>query len=290
MVTAAFEDTYLPMVVRLNQASVAKRYEAHRDVDWDGHDARIDARDPRFALAATSPLGGTSWYQSLPADTRAELGLDFTCQALRVGISFEACLSRGLLEFAGALPNGSPTYRYAMHEVIEESHHSMMFHEFIRRSGRDPEGVSRVETWAQGRVAHLGVTFPELFFLCTLTGEVFIDHDNRERLRERDSLHPTLRRILQIHVTEEARHVCFANGYLREHLPRASRLRRFALRKIAGPLLRRGEQLMLWPTPALVRRYAVPSRVVAAAFGPRSAHAATVKRVVAPIHELLASA
>jgi hypothetical protein len=47
---------------------------------------------------------------------------------------------------------------------------------------------------------------------------------------------------------------------------------------------------MLWPTPALVRRYAVPSRVVAAAFGPRSAHAATVKRVVAPIHELLASA
>jgi hypothetical protein len=287
MATATFDDTFLPMVMRLNRSSVTKRYEAHRDVDWEAAGARIDPRDPRFALPATSALGGTEWYQALPQDVRAELGLDWTCQTLRIGISFESCLSRGLLEFAGALPNGSPTYRYAMHEVIEESHHSMMFHEFIRLSGRSPRDVSRIETWFQRRVAHLGVTFPELFFLCVLSGEIFIDHDNRERLGQSEPLHPTLRRIMQIHVTEEARHVCFANGYLREHLPHSPSWRRVLLRKMAPVLFARAEHMMLWPHPALAKRYGIPSSVIAEAFGPSSAQARTVRRIVEPIYALL---
>ncbi len=281
------EDRFLPMVARLNQSSVNKRYEAFRDVDWDGPDAHIDARDPRFALSAANPLGGTLWYQALPADTRAELGLDWTCQTLRFGIAFESCLSRGLLEHAATLPNGSPTFRYVMHEVIEESHHSLMFHEFIRKSGRQPHDLPRSEAWFQRRIVRLGATVPELFFLCVLAGEVFIDHDNRQRLAERNAQHPTLRRIMQIHVTEEARHVCFANGYLREHLPRASRLRRRVLRTLAPIILGRAERMMLRPSPALARHYQIPPSVLAGAFGPKSAHVETVRQIVTPIRELL---
>ncbi len=262
------ESPLLATVHRLNCASVSKRHEAYRDVAWDVEGGALDPRDPRFELPETHPIAGTAWYRALPAPTRAELGLDWACQTLRTGISFENCLSRGLLEFAGTLPNGSPLYRYAMHEVVEESHHSMMFHEFIRRSGRDPEDVPASERWAQRLVVQLGRALPEVFFLCVLSGEVFIDHDNREMLRaDAATQHPTLRRIVQIHVTEEARHVCFAEAYLREHLPRAPAWRRRLLHRIVPGILARGEELMLHPTPGLVVRYAIPQDVIRDAFG-----------------------
>ena len=281
------EGSLLSTVARLNRASVAKRYEAHRDVDWDAEP--IDARDPRLSLPANHPVGATEWYHALPEPARARLGLEWACQTFRIGISFESCLSRGLLELAGALPNGSPLYRYAMHEVIEESHHSMMFHVFIRRSGCEPQDVSPLERWLQRSVVvNLPRVFPELFFLCALSGEIFIDHDNREMLRApAEGQHPTLRRIVQIHVTEEARHVCFAHAYLRERLPTAAAWRRRALRLLVGPILARGAQEILQPTPALVRRHRIPRTVLAEAFGPGSAHAAKVREVVAPIFGLV---
>jgi len=271
-------------VARLNRASVTKRFDAYRDVAWEAEGAAIDPRDPRFCLPESHPLGGTDWYRALPEATRAELGLDRVCQVLRTGISFEACLSGGLLEFAAAQPNGSPLYRYAMHEVIEESHHSMMFHEFIRRSGRDPDDLPWFDRWLQRRVVQLGRTFPELFFLCVLSGEVFIDSDNRELLRaNRDATHPLLRRIIQIHVTEEARHVCFATAYLRDHLPRAAPWKQSVVRAVAPMFLARGARDILYPSPSLIQRYAIPRQVVEQSFGPDSAHASRVREIIEPI-------
>jgi hypothetical protein len=208
---------------------------------------------------------------------------------MRYGVAFERCLSHGLLEFASVQPNGSLLYRYAMHEVIEESQHSMMFQELIRRSGCEPHDVTPVERWSQRRIARCGATFPELFFFCVLSGEVFVDHDNRERLRAREAMHPLVRRIVQIHVTEEARHVCFAKAFLREKVPHLSRARRAILRAIAPFILSRGERLMLRPSPAIVARYAIPKRVLCDAFAPDSNYARAVREVVAPLEALICS-
>jgi hypothetical protein len=285
MTTAAFP----ALVARLNDASVTKRFEAYRDVAWDADDTRIDARDPRFRLPTTNPIGASEWYASLPPDTQSTLGLEWACQTLRFGVSFESCLSRGLLEFASVQPNRSPLYRYAMHELIEESHHSLMFQEVINRSGCEPHDVSKIESWFQRRVARWGATFPELFFLCVLSGEVFIDHDNRERLRDRDAMHPLFRRVLQIHVTEEARHVSFATGLLRERVPRLPAYQRWALGVALPPILDRGARIMLQPSPAIVRRFGIPKYVMKRAFGPESEHRRVVREAVAPIVALVQS-
>ena len=279
---------FTELVHRLNDSSVRKRYEAFRDIDWNGPDSAIDPRDPRWRLPAVTPLGGTDWYRSLPGDVQSVFGLEWTCQVLRFGVSFEACLTRGLLELASVQPSDSPLLRYAMHEVIEESHHSMMFLELIRRSGCKPHDVPRTESFLQRHVvARWGATFPELFFMCVLAGEVFIDHDNRERLRGKDALHPLLRRVLQIHVTEEARHVCFAEGYLRERLPLLSSARRRAIAIAVPFVLRRGEEMMLRPPPSLIERYAIPRGELARAFGPESEHQRSVAKITAPILELV---
>jgi len=174
-----------------------------------------------------------------------------------------------------------------MHELIEESHHSMMFQEFIDRSGCDPRDLSALDRWFQRPIARCGSSFPELFFVCVLSGEVFIDHDNRERLARGAALHPLVRRILEIHVMEEARHVCFARAYLRERVPRLPRHRRWMIRAVLPVLLDRAERMMLRPSPSLVLRYGIPRCALARAFGRGSPHGDRVAAIVAPVHALL---
>ena len=83
-----------------------------------------DARStPRSALGArptTTRSVRTEWYRSQPQEIRAEIGLSRIVSNMKVGLQFENVLKRGLLEFAAKLPNGTPEFRYAYHEVIEE--------------------------------------------------------------------------------------------------------------------------------------------------------------------------
>jgi hypothetical protein len=198
-------------------------------------------------------------------------------------------LGRGLLEFCQAVPNGSPEYRYAMHEVIEEGRHSLMFQEFINRTGQDPQPIRALDARIDDRVAHWGRTFPELFFFAVLAGELYIDAQNRELLRRPHAdVHPLLRRIMQIHVTEEARHVCFAENYLRQHLPQISAWQRLRLAWFVPVIFADGARMMLVPDARLVAEFGIPRRVLRAAFGPGSAHRAQVAGVVADVRALCA--
>jgi hypothetical protein len=274
------------LVERLNTISARKRHEAYRDLEWDAPECRIEPHDARFCLGPEHPLGASAWYAELPPPLRAELGLECVCVAMKLGASFEAVLCRGLLEFAGTLPNRSPEYRYVLHEVVEEANHSLMFQELINRAGCDPQGVGALEAWLDRRVARWGATFPELFFCFVLAGEIFIDHENRERLRRRHELHPLVARILQIHVTEEARHVCFARRYLEDRLPALSPLRRQVIRLAMPLILRSSETVLSQPSPRIVQRFRIPRAVLHAAYGPGSEHRKTMQRVAEPFLRL----
>ncbi len=89
-------------------------------------------------------LGATAWYRSQPQPVRARIGLHMVATFMKIGLEFEGVLKRGLLEFAANLPNGAPEFRYAYHEVIEEAQHSLMFQEFVNRTGFDTPGLTRV--------------------------------------------------------------------------------------------------------------------------------------------------
>ena len=250
---------YDALIERLSRKSVEKHFDAYEDVDWDAH--TIDPTDPAWALSESDPLGGTEWYRALPADRQATLGLDLVVSQLKLGIEFENVLSRGLLAFAADQPNGSVNFRYALHEVIEEGQHSLMFQEFINRSGRDPYGLDPVDRFASRRVVHLGRVFPELFFLFVLGGEAPIDHVQREALRG-DDVHPLLRQIMRIHVIEEARHLCFAKAWLRQRVPQLSTFRRLRIALHAPIVLGEMARQMLRPTRQMVARHGIPRAVV----------------------------
>lgn len=277
--------SYADNIEQLNRMSVQKHYLAFRDIAWDAPQNELDRTDPRLALRADSPLGKSDWYRALPSEQRAEFGLEMTCQVFKFGIGFESTLSRGLLEFARTRPNRCPQGRYALHEVIEESQHSLMFQEFINQSGTAPQPVGRFQAFLDRCIARSAATFPELFFFFVLAGELFIDVEQRAQLRT--ELHPLLRRVLQIHVTEEARHVHFAELYLREHLPKLRPFKRRIVALLLPIALRDAQTMMLIPAPRLVRHFAIPASVLSQCFGPGSAHRRNVEQTAARVFELL---
>jgi hypothetical protein len=283
----AAREPYDALLQRLSRQSVHKRYECYRDIDWDAPEFRVDPADPRWELPATDPLGGTAWYRALPPLERARVGLYRVATFMKVGLQFENVLSQGLLRFALSRSEHSPEQRYAYHELIEESHHSMMFAEFIRRTGLEVHGLSRGWARLDGIVVELGARFPELFFVFVLGGEDPIDHAQRLALAARDNLHPLVKRMSQIHITEEARHLCFARAFLREHVPTLSPKKRALLAVAAPGVLRLTTELMLKPSPALVREFAIPPAVVDEAFTNNPAYRAVTLESLGKVRALM---
>lgn len=250
-------DVFTSMVERLSRQSVEKHFDAYDDVDWDAPDMAISPDDPRFHLWSFDPLAATDWYRAQPPEMQSRVALHRVAMAMRIGWEFENVLQRGLLEYAFWLPNDRPEFRYIHHEVVEESQHTMMFQEFINRSGLDVVGMPRRMKVASGLVVRLSRLFPQLFFLFVLGGEDPVDHIQRRQLRTGES-HPIVERIMRIHVTEEARHLSFARQYLKRNVPKLSVLRRRALADIAPLLFGTMGRIMVYPSGRMARAYGVP--------------------------------
>jgi hypothetical protein len=259
-------DRYQALLARLSALSVTHHFDAYSDIDWDAPGFEVDRTDPRWELPDDDPLTQTQWYRNLTTEQRLGLGLDRVVTMMKTGIEFERILKQGLLEFAATLPNGAPEFRYAYHEVIEECQHSLMFQEFVNRSGFDAAGLPLYARLGARLVITLGRRFPPLFFIFVLGGEEPIDYVQRKVLRSDDDLPPVLERVMRIHVTEEARHLSFARSYLRT---RAAELRwydRLQLGIGAPIILSAMANMMLRPSPQLVAKYRIPKRVLTEAY------------------------
>src|SRR5262249_51087421 len=150
---------------------------------------------------------------------------------------------------------GAPEFRYAYHEVIEEGQHSLMFQEFVNRTGLRVHGLSPWMVASARRVVTLGRRFPELFFLFVLGAVAPVDYVQREIIKTDRNVHPLLKRIIQIHVTEEARHLCFARFYLKENVKHLGPLRRLRLAIGAPIILGNMAKIMMQPSRAIIRKY-----------------------------------
>ncbi len=280
------ETAYQELLERLCAAAVTRRFEAYRDIAWDDPEMQVDPDDPRWELSEDHPLGSTSWYQSQPAGTRSRIGLNLSAGFCYTGRLFEGILSRGLLRFAATQPHDSLEYRFAYHEVIEEAHHSLMFQEFVNRSGMPVPLVTEEVVQNSSRVAEFGTTFPEMLFIYALGGEDPIDYVQREDHRKGSSRPPISQRISQIHIVEEARHVAFARSYLRLNVPKLSDEKRtemsLAVPTILGELSRR----MMQPPEHIIDTYDIPPDVIDEAFTNNPAHRNVVVASLAKVRGL----
>ncbi|NNN21569.1 MAG: diiron oxygenase, partial [Acidimicrobiales bacterium] len=262
-------DSYVSLIKRLSTQSVEKHFDAYADIDWDSKEMAVDPDDPRWILrnGEIDPLGLTAWYKDLDDKTASRIGLHMVAMKMKIGLQFEGVLKRGLLGFAAKLPNNSPEFRYCYHEVIEEAQHSLMFQEFVNRSGLDVPGLSGMDEFGANTVVQLGRRFPPLFFFFVLGGEDPIDFVQRKALRSEADIHPLLERIMRIHVTEEARHLSFARNYLKKNVPSLDPIRRQALAMGIPAILGSMAQLMMQAPSHVVKTYEIPKEVVKEAYG-----------------------
>lgn len=254
--------TYQERLRTLSEASVDQHFDAFADIDWDHPDYAIDPTDERWILPEADVLGRHPWYRALQREEQIRIGLYRQANITKVGLQFEQILIAGLMSYAFKLPNGAPEFRYSTHEATEECHHTQMFQEFVNRSGQDVPGGSRFFRTVGPMLPLAARLVPFGFFFGVLAGEEPIDHVQKSVLRAGSDMHPLLRRIMQIHVAEEARHIGFAHQYLEHHAPRLKRRERAVL-SVAVPVVMRWlcDEILV-PSKQAQRDMGIPTSVV----------------------------
>lgn len=271
--TLPFSQNYRDSLQTLSQGSVERHFEPFRDIDWDAPASELDPEDPRWVLSAKiDPLGATEWYQAQPLPDRIAMGRWRQANSIKVGAAFESILIRGLMQYIMKLPNNSPEYRYCLHEMGEECNHMQMFQELVNRTGADVPGMRPLFRRISPLVGVAGGYAHAILFIGILAGEEPIDHYQKSLLRHDVDVPPLVRRVMQIHIAEEARHISFAGDFLRAHVTQMGRASRAAC-AAAFPLAMRwlaGE--IMTPPKAFAERFAIPDEVMRAAFweAPRS--------------------
>ena len=236
---ASADDDYGRVLDDLSSASVHRNFDPYIDIDWDAPHMAVVEGDERWILDdVVDPVGRHPWYQAQPVDKQIEIGMWRQANVAKVGLQFESILIRGLMQYSFSLPNGAKEFRYTTHEAKEECNHTLMFQEFVNRSGMDVPGGKVPFRMVSPFVPLASTLFPTLFFFGVLAGEEPIDHIQKDFLRNTSDLHPTMAAIMQLHVAEEARHISFAHHLLRESIPKKNAAQRFAL-SIMMPLIMR---------------------------------------------------
>jgi P-aminobenzoate N-oxygenase AurF len=256
------DDTgYVEMLSTLSEGSVRRNFNPYTDIDWDSPDFAVVDNDPRWVLPASDPLGGHAWYRAQPQERQIQIGMWRQSNVAKVGLHFENILIRGLMQYSFWVPNGSPEYRYCLHEAVEECNHTMMFQEMVNRIGADVPGMPRLLRWAAQVIPLVAGPLPVAFFIGVLAGEEPIDHTQKNVLREGKTLHPIMERVMAIHVAEEARHISFAHEYLRKRIPNLPRRKRFWLSIYTPIVMRTLCQAIIVPPRSFWREFDIPRSV-----------------------------
>ncbi len=267
---------------RLSARSTGATFDAFRDIDWDHPSMAVDVEDPRFELSPADPLGAHEWYRSRPPEERARIGALRVAACVTTAWQFENLLQQGLLHRALHLREGDEEFRYLHHEIVEESQHTLMFHELVRRTGFRVRGMPwSLRRFTETIIGSLARWSPGVFFVMVLGGEDPVDLVNHQVL-ESGHPHPLLERIMGIHIAEEARHISYARAALHHEVPRLGRVRRALLSVIAPFALGIMVRLMVLPGRDVVHGGPVPRQVIRAAYRSEQGHQLYARAVARP--------
>lgn len=197
-------------------------------LNWDALDTTAYWLPP-----AAISLHGTREYDALPETTRIRLSQYEFTGFIQAGLWLEAIfverLSRNLKHTQSA-----QELAYYLHQIREESGHSLMFLKLMEKGGLRLPGVWRNRPRTAdflGRHAPINTT---LFWLAVTIGEEVPDKLNRYiRIHGETGVDPLIRQMCMLHVIDEARHIAHARSALEQNLARISTLHK----KLLTPLI-----------------------------------------------------
>jgi hypothetical protein len=200
---------------RLLRASAQKSFDPEVDVDWEQPlvDGMFYMPEHRVSLY------GTHLWERMSDQQRVDLSRHEIASTASVGIWFELILLQLLARHIYDLPATSDHVRYALVEIGDECRHSVMFSRMIEKLGCPAYGPGRL-AHNLGRALKTTARGPEVF-AAILIAEEILDAFQRELMVD-DTVQPLVRRISQIHVIEEARHVRYAHQEMERQMVTAT--------------------------------------------------------------------
>jgi hypothetical protein len=236
---------------RLLNGSMKKSYAPAVDIDWD---APLDP-DKFFLPAEMVTIYGTPAWDAMTREQQRELSRQQLVNILSAGIWFENILNQALLR---EMMHTNPTARstqYMLTELGDETRHMVMFGKAIDRIGGVPV---RPRLFQRIIINSLPFGFRgPILWGAALVGEEIFDALQRQMLDDPE-IQPIVRRLMRIHVTEEARHIQFAREGLRKLTPALPWYRRMLLANlhgVGGPFYR-----MLFTLPVQYNRAGLDGR------------------------------
>ncbi|MGW0324419.1 AurF N-oxygenase family protein [Nocardia sp. NPDC003183] len=260
-------EEYREALATLSQGSVDRHFDPYLDIDWDSPELALDPNDVRWVLSPEiDPLGATQWYRDQPLDRRIEIGKWRTANSIKVGAAFESILIRGMMQYIMKLPNGSPEFRYCLHEMTEECNHIQMFQELVNRIDVDVPGMRPMFRALSPLIGVAGGYAHTILFIGILGGEEPIDHYQKAVIRAGATMPPMVLRTMEIHIAEEARHISFAGDFLTAHIGRMGKFNR-GVCSVAFPIAMRwlANEIMA-PPRSFEREFDIPREVIEQAF------------------------
>jgi hypothetical protein len=213
---------------RLLKGSAKKSYAPAVDIDWD---APLDP-DKFFLPPQTVTLYGTPIWDAMTREQQIELSRQELVNILSAGIWFENILNQALLRDLMHRDVTAASTHYSLTELGDETRHMVMFGKVIERLGAEPV---QPRLWQRMLINAL----PTLLFRgpilwgAALVGEEIFDALQRQILEDAD-IQPIVKRLMRIHVTEEARHIQYARDGLRRMRPHLGVIQRFVLSNLHG--------------------------------------------------------
>ncbi|HUF80325.1 MAG TPA: diiron oxygenase, partial [Burkholderiales bacterium] len=235
--------SHTPLLQRLSENSLPYR-DPLAAVNW----SQLDT-DSHWLPEEALSLYGLPGFDGLPPPVRRRLSHYEFINVMCCGLWLESVfLQRMALRLEPGMPRAE--HEYLLHELREETGHSLMFLRAVEASGLAlPDRGWRAPrlAGALGRHAPGGSA---LFWLAMLIGEDVSDKLNRYVRSRPDEVNPAVRQICTLHVTDEARHIVHARSRLDAALAGSGAVQRRALSIAARLLLGQMVRVFYYP-PAL---------------------------------------
>ena len=201
---------------RLIKGSSSRSYDPVVDLDWEA--PLVEGK--YFLPPKTVTLYGTPLWDAMTQEQRIELSRQELANILSVGFWFENLLNRALLMRLMTEDPAASTSHYSLTEMGDECRHMTMFGKTIERVGAR---AYPLQLW-QRAVMHVLPLMMRgtMLWVVTLVGEELFDALQRE-IKDDPDLQPLVSRVMQVHVTEEARHIGFARDGVMRRIPIRSR-------------------------------------------------------------------
>lgn len=145
----------------------------------------------------------------------------------------------------------SAEWAYNLHEIREESGHSLMFLKLMEKSGLQIPKGSFHRPWLANFLGRHAPQRSTLFWLAVVMGEEIPDGLNRHVQIHSGSVNPLITKMCRLHIIDEARHIARSRRTLEHNLTSQSTLMRCLLTPVAQRLLVQFVRAFYLPSPAV---------------------------------------